>query len=1519
MIFNQRRAERLPTSTPTKPGILQRWDNFSIEKLFARKKRTPTPRSVYLNSPLPYESTLGKKPWYEKMLQPKSMQNVGSEWIYTTNQIISSKYTVLTFVPRNLLEQFRRVANLFFLGIAILQFFPKFSTINGGVVILPLIIIVFITACKDGYEDIKRHQSDRKVNHSKVQILKGTHGAAHHSEYHYHNFNHVEAKSKTFTAGLPKNVKLGKLRLKKKSKTSDHLPPPTVPDAVTSLNDEAKFENDQGAYGISSPPELNDTRDFDGRQMGLVDDLENPRTYTPPPAPAQLPTGPIVEDDEEFGEEDDEEDEAGNKWKTSLWEDVKVGDFVKINNNEQFPADIVICSTSEEEDVCFVETKNLDGETNLKSRHAIPQLSHFRSPSTIARDCHGYRIDSEAADVNMFKLNAAVVKEGTHPTKSPVDMSTVLLRGTVLRNTKWVIGVVLFTGSDTKIIANSGITPSKRAKTERLMDPQVGINLALLAVMSAFCAIVAYTIEVSDQRNGAYWTIRDDRPGDNPSANGVFTFFNGLITFQNIVPISLYISMEFVRTCQAGWIYLDKDMRYKKNGYRAVARSWNLSDELGQIQYIFSDKTGTLTQNSMIFRQCSIAGKIYKSDDTTVVESKLTSSPQMPASIVGSETPLKTHSSSNSSDGYEARINEHTDGSQVDSEATVKPKFYSSALHTDIRAEGGGEEAEKRGQDVDAFLTCLSLCHTALASEQEDGSLDYKAQSPDESALVQGAADVGYVFKGRDRNILKLQTPFTNNNVDYYELLNVLEFSSARKRMSVVVRKLSQSRAQMKIDVANNVAQGERNPQIPLDDDDEEDSEIVLLTKGADNVIFERCEDNIQNRGMKDVTDKDLSYFASEGLRTLCLGYRVVPSEEYEEWNRKYNEATVALDNREQLLEEEASRFETNLTLLGATAIEDKLQDGVPETIRDLKRAGIKVWVATGDKLETAIAIGYSTQLLTNDNNLIIVRGGGYGERNSAYAQMRRAIDQFFPEERIPSRLRNQPPDNGYDNMKRSSTHSHALSGIESLVGADNGQRDGGYALVIDGMALSHALSEPWSKDLLLNLALKCKSVVCCRVSPLQKALVVRLIKDNLDTMTLAIGDGANDVSMIQAAHVGIGIAGEEGLQAVNSSDYAIAQFRYLKKLLLVHGHWCYYRNSNSILNFWFKNIIGVGVLFWYQFFCAYSTSYVFEYVYLLLWNVFWTLCPVIGIGLFDRDLNDKVLMAIPELYKYGRKGQYFNSWLFILYMFEGILQSTIVFFFTYYAYMSPTTRADGYDTYVYEMSTTMVIAAVTGCNLFSGLNVHAWTWWIVFGVFFGIVFIWAFTAVYSALSPQLVWTNLWGNEELVFHSALFWFCLIFTVIFSLMPRYVFKAYKFQFHPDDINIIQYVQKKDDDHDFENDPLMQSHLRNTYTKDNEYPPNRPSSVRSGQRIDMSTGQRSTGRNQTFGFDQEENGYAMQRLQSHLSETSSQFHRRPSANDAEIQSRRRKFKRKTNSWTSRTVESFKTALPRKSKNA
>lgn len=246
--------------------------------------------------------------------------------------------------------------------------------------------------------------------------------------------------------------------------------------------------------------------------------------------------------------------------------------------------------------------------------------------------------------------------------------------------------------------------------------------------------------------------------------------------------------------------------------------------------------------------------------------------------------------------------------------------------------------------------------------------------------------------------------------------------------------------------------------------------------------------------------------------------------------------------------------------------------------------------------------------------NLIIIKGGSYDEPNSAYFQMKNALEKFFDAEGVVDSLANQPPDveNRRASMQASTNHLHrTTTGVTDIIGEDNGARPGGYGLVIDGSSLGHAFEEEFTKDLLLELSTRCKAVICCRTSPLQKALIVKLVKEGLGAMCLAIGDGANDVSMIQAADIGVGVAGEEGLQAVNSSDYAIAQFRYLNRLLLVHGHWSYMRNSSMIVNFFYKEIIGIGILFWFQFYCAYSSTTVYEYTYLLFWNVFWTLCTL--------------------------------------------------------------------------------------------------------------------------------------------------------------------------------------------------------------------------------------------------------------------------------------------------------------------
>lgn len=326
----------------------------------------------------------------------------------------------------------------------------------------------------------------------------------------------------------------------------------------------------------------------------------------------------------------------------------------------------------------------------------------------------------------------------------------------------------------------------------------------------------------------------------------------------------------------------------------------------------------------MIFRKCSIGGKIYEGDndddegggETALRERPADDPDRVSEAVEDVEIPLAVRSSTGNGNADAADL------------PPINPNvvhFADSQLLEDIQnSASGGPHARA----LNAFLTTLALCHTAIASVNEDNSLSYKAQSPDESALVQAAADSGYIFLGKDKDTLKLKTPFSEgDSVEEYELLHVLDFTSARKRMSVIIRKIDQEVGSEK--------------------------RVFLLSKGADSVILERLKPG-QDTFVK-TTEEHLEYFASSGLRTLCLAYKVIPESEYEDWSHRYHEATVALEGREEEVEKASDEMEQGLRLLGATAIEDKLQDGVPETIADLKRAGIKIWVATGDKLETAI------------------------------------------------------------------------------------------------------------------------------------------------------------------------------------------------------------------------------------------------------------------------------------------------------------------------------------------------------------------------------------------------------------------------------------------------------------------------------------------------------------------------------------------------------------------------------------
>jgi phospholipid-translocating ATPase len=456
----------------------------------------------------------------------------------------------------------------------------------------------------------------------------------------------------------------------------------------------------------------------------------------------------------------------------------------------------------------------------------------------------------------------------------------------------------------------------------------------------------------------------------------------------------------------------------------------------------------------------------------------------------------------------------------------------------------GLKRSKSRGEEFNAIT---EEKHT---SDKVDGTvqtqLDYKAESPDEAALVNAAKNAGFAFIKRKNKMLTVDILGKEYE---FELLNILDFNSDRKRMSVILRRPA-----------------------PWND-------IVLYCKGADNVISERLDKDGQDSDIVEKTFHDVNAFSENGLRTLLLSYRVLNKEEYENWKKEIDEASTASEKRAEKIADAQEKIEVNLKLLGATGIEDKLQEGVPQCIEDLRKAGIKIWVLTGDKLETAINIGYASNLLDGDMRLWTVRGGEDSEK-----VLQCLVD-------ISNQLDKIEADQDNDSLLQEN------------------------ALIIEGSALIYIFETAESKEKLLDIAIRCKSVVCCRVSPLQKALVVQLVRKYHNVVTLAVGDGANDVSMIQVANVGVGIAGQEGVQAAMAADYAIAQFRFLHKLLLVQGHWSYSRISEMILTFFYKNVFWVFPSLWFQIYSGWSGNIFYDYSFLQLYNVVFTVAPVVILG----------------------------------------------------------------------------------------------------------------------------------------------------------------------------------------------------------------------------------------------------------------------------------------------------------------
>ncbi|KAK9812802.1 hypothetical protein WJX72_004072 [[Myrmecia] bisecta] len=1049
---------------------------------------------------------------------------------YPGNSIRTTKYTLVTFLPKGFYEQFRKVANLYFLLIAALSLTP-ISPVSPITNVVPLVFVLAVSLTKEAFEDRKRRIKDSEINGSTVEALR-----------------------------------------------------------------------DGGIHDVA-------------------------------------------------------------------WRDIKVGDIVKVYDRKYFPADLVLLSSANPEGVCYIETMNLDGETNLKIKKALKDTWSFEAhaPMSTAK----LQIECEQPNHSLYTFTGNLILNGHTHSLSP---NQVLLRGCVLRNTPSVLGVVVFTGHQTKVMMNATAAPSKRSTLERQLD---WLILFMFCLLAALCLVgsVGSALWVDKK----YWylnlgvTSEPSRtrplfdPG-HPVLVGALNFLTLITLYSTLIPISLYVSIEIIKYFQAAkFINNDRSMYHKASDTPALARTSNLNEELGQIQYIFSDKTGTLTCNQMDFFKCSIAGVRYGRGVTEIQKSM-----SLRQGIV-----LKDEEEGD--DGGAVSVPHHTE-----------PGF----VFHDNRLMGGHWVNQKAAPIVKEFFKLLAICHTVICEgDPSPDTIRYQAASPDEAALVVAAKVFGFFFWKRTPNSVVVSEPEAgSDDVDLeYEILAVLEFNSTRKRQSVIVR--------------------------------QPDGSIVLYCKGADNVIYDRLSPDGKQFWSSTVTH--LEEFGNQGLRTLCLAYRILPKAEYDAWEVSFSKAKTSLHSRDVKLDDAAEMIEVDLILLGATAIEDKLQAGVPGCIEQLANAGIKIWVLTGDKLETAINIGYACSLLNNEQRRIVI-----------------------------------------------SSETPAILAAEQE----------GY------------------KEVDRVLRIECKAVVCCRVSPLQKALVTRLVREGAGQITLAIGDGANDVSMIQAAHVGVGISGQEGMQAVMAADFAIAQFKFLTDLLLVHGRWSYKRVSQVIGYFFYKNTVYTLTQFWFNLYAAYSGQRFYDDWYQSFYNLLFTSLPVIVVGLLDQDVSKASSVAVPQLYIAGQRNDWFSKRCLASWLVSAVWQSLVCFYVTVWTVTVGAGASDGKMLSLWETGTlayTLVVFTVN-LRLLMSISFHTTFHYLVI---FGSIGVYAvFILLYCRVAPSSAsnvtnFYNVYYTIYALLYKPAFYLAMLLGLAASLLPDLALQGCRRAFWTHDFQIIQEDERK----------------------------------------------------------------------------------------------------------------------------
>ena len=946
-------------------------------------------------------------------------------------------------------------------------------------------------------------------------------------------------------------------------------------------------------------------------------------------------------------------------------QDIQVGHIVMVKKDQAFPCDLIMLANSNENLVAYIETSSIDGEKNLKTRLALDVTNEDFTPESVIRMFSLVECDVPNAKIYHFVGTLEYMNK-----INSLDKNNLLLAGAILRNTAWVVGIATYTGGETKLRMNLMGRTVKQSKIEKIVNKYIVYIIAFQFLLCLTCAILY-----------GYWA-RDvykdsEYLGDRRYSaliEGFLTYFTYFLLLNTMLPISLIISLELLKLAQGFFMQQDVNLYSHIRDRPCKVSSFSLNEELGMVEHIFTDKTGTLTCNKMKFKYCSVGDKVY-GESSQLAQSSLT---------LGQEVKQDTWL-----------------GEMVTDLSCTKSRSLTSPLP--------GLSSQK--EILECFVKCMALCHECLIEEQDEET-GFIGQSPDEITLLDAAMRVGVKYSKCLGGVISLE--FIQNHETFirqYEKICIFEFDSNRKRNSIVVK-----------DLANN--------------------KYFLFIKGADDIISSRS--SAASGTYLEKVSKDLLHFSEKGLRTLMLGFKEISSDDYNTFKCKLDQAATSIDSREEKLKHLADLIETDIQVLGCTAVEDSLQDEVPQTIQDIRNAGINIWMLTGDKLETAFNIGKTCSLLTDG---MIIEKCSTNDFSSTLATLKTAFEKI---------------DSARD------------------------LQDAGF--IIEGSALEFILAaQPGFEgykaeiiDLFLKLTSACKTVICCRVTPGQKKDVVKLVKDCYKSVTLAIGDGANDVSMILEAQVGVGLYGEEGMQAVQASDYAVGEFRYLWELLFIHGRFNYIRQSETILYFIYKNLVFTLPQFYFAFFCAYSGQTVYDDWYITVYNMVLTALPLMVKGIFEKDLRvpsrgqvlqsgsdimAKIRNQVPKVYETGRLNKIFTKSAFVMWVLYGVFHSVIIFFIPLYAGSRSVLDGSGRNSDFTVFSTTSFSCIIFVVNLKLALSTRLWN--VYHGVsmiLLSIFLYFAFVLVYDIMTGSIFRQSIFA----ILHSFYFYLCVFVSVCLVL-------------------------------------------------------------------------------------------------------------------------------------------------------